>query len=1296
MSSNQPSNSGQQYLNVPVRGISAHQTDSDEPGKSSFVPHDPSPPDHRRVQWPKELIPPKDANDGSWELIRYAPIWTDPDWQDDDRSRVATDLNPIKNRFMGRVRPALLARDQIWNPTEYAKRFGIFPDRIDGRSRTSPTRAESRKIFPTGNVRTGKDLFGRLEKLAAEKGQSLDEFVTKERIDAKEMHETDEACMKVYEDLLVDEHWQGLLFGDLTMDELHAEDYFTMGAAESDLQGPLHPCLRRDNWMSTRGMGQAGGVPRTVYNINGERGEYNPQGNDNVWEAMQPALQLASRLLSADHPFLSAIKDITNRFRVDDSLDHRPAEAKKLDPKFSFRSFVNMNDPSLVPAARLMRQVPHFDPTALSQTVMEVFVRLSVRSGHYHFSNKFQELATAGVTGNPGVEVCGKLIQISIAAELVWPLLEPNFSSSEKIMASYVLAVTIVHEMMHAWMFAHLKWLFNPKEFGISDPYLQDLCRQLRQELHPGDTSRLFKEPCFENDPVCEVGHAYEQHVLGGGSWPLGANMCNRVGPPFLGDFSGMALYVKRGGSISDGWLERLSYPEIRTDQYNHFLRIHDIQRYFTEEFWQNSVQRYGMAAMRNPSEKPHKVFFAPENCRGPMKTLRDSNLGTRDIRVWMTKYLDDLAATGKDTLETYFRALISESANFRLMAKRFAQDKKRRSSSGWQWLHTGKMVSILALELRARVIMLSPRSEPQKLAGLHKEYARWTKMAASARSLPDKYSENCRANLMAFLNSICSINLDDHNNRLIPRLMDLVHLLEFEREIQESMLCELYRLPLQLWVHYKRGFEGHYEFSKNQAKVVLKTLSYIMTIINYVNDFIPSWSGDWRARLQSLATAWKNIQKLLEMDPNNVCENWRDLLVTVPMLRKSRRQAYDRLFFLAKKDMLNQTGQDLENLRKFKSHLQNLVKLESYKIELPETDLDEQGLMQGWAGLLDDVMEKRASGPNLANAFNTERVLELIAKLKQQKLNAETSKWDRAKEQTARKTNKANQKRLGPTLQQKAESDAVQAPQTPAQTTRPSFPGHAVHSESFKGRSSGIPAEHPALFPAVTLSRLTRRTPAFFHRGTRDKWRRTNKPLEPRPVGGIMPHPFANRTTVTKDLSNQRLKTTETVPIGSFAHEGPREGQSILGRSGPQGEGIIGNIDNWWEQQGQEMEGVQYGQQAQEPAAADQGNAEMDVGTGVSPGAAFLAKSMLESDESASDSSMTSRSVTPASSDSTADGPDASARFQSGTELETSRLKRKGSWAAAKAFKRVKSGPEQSNTSVLACRGGGYPGLRF
>jgi hypothetical protein len=115
----------------------------------------------------------------------------------------------------------LLPRDNFSNPTIYAQRFGIFPGRTDGRSRASPTRSESRKLFNvTTDIKTGKQLFDRFDELAKNAGQHVDDYMEQARPDMQKMNDADQKYMQQYDDLLIDEHWQNILFGSLTMDEV--------------------------------------------------------------------------------------------------------------------------------------------------------------------------------------------------------------------------------------------------------------------------------------------------------------------------------------------------------------------------------------------------------------------------------------------------------------------------------------------------------------------------------------------------------------------------------------------------------------------------------------------------------------------------------------------------------------------------------------------------------------------------------------------------------------------------------------------------------------------------------------------------------------------------------------------------------------------------------------------------------------------------------------------------------------------------------------------------------------------
>lgn len=186
----------------------------------ALAPPGPPQPSVWSVQRNTNRIPPKRQDEGDFEHAHYVPPWMDPNWEDEGPARGASDF-PIRNGLLDRVRPALLAQDQIKNPTPNAKRWGIFHGRADGRSRTSPTRSDSRQLPLDHTVQTGKQVFDELERsVRGQHGRDLDEYMTSERPDLKTLDEREQRYMQAYQELIIDEHWQGALFGNLTMDEV--------------------------------------------------------------------------------------------------------------------------------------------------------------------------------------------------------------------------------------------------------------------------------------------------------------------------------------------------------------------------------------------------------------------------------------------------------------------------------------------------------------------------------------------------------------------------------------------------------------------------------------------------------------------------------------------------------------------------------------------------------------------------------------------------------------------------------------------------------------------------------------------------------------------------------------------------------------------------------------------------------------------------------------------------------------------------------------------------------------------
>lgn len=396
------------------------------------------------------LTPQRVAWGGSRKYVRYVPAWTDPDWKDNGPERENSEWK-IRNGFMDRVRPAMLASDMFKNPTEYAKRFGIFPGNTDGRSRMSPTRATSRKVEINGETHTGKEVFEQLEGLANRSGKHVEDYLAEEKLDLKKMSESDQKFMQTYEGLLIDEFWQAMVLGNMTMSEVLADEYFSMkDVPQSELSGPLDRLLTRDRWVDTSQRKDDPKHPHYLYNIKGERGEFDPKLDDRVWDAMQPALQVATRILNVNDSFMDAARDVTNRTKVDPWLETRTDQGEVvMYPNFKFKRYFDEFDPLASQPARQLRNIPGIDPQALTWKALDRMLRFKLADLHYcQTDGKFRRHGPLGVTQTCRIRDEGYPIEITLDATLIWYLMSDECSESEKMMNNLVLGQTIAHEML--------------------------------------------------------------------------------------------------------------------------------------------------------------------------------------------------------------------------------------------------------------------------------------------------------------------------------------------------------------------------------------------------------------------------------------------------------------------------------------------------------------------------------------------------------------------------------------------------------------------------------------------------------------------------------------------------------------------------------------------------------------------------------------------------------------------------------------------------------------------------------
>lgn len=173
--------------------------------------------------------PPKDLESGSWEFVQYVPEWTDPQWADPALLVERDKPEPSRTLPLEKsLRPAQLAKDAMYNPTPYAKRFGVFPGRTDGRSRLSPTADGKRQLFvkPNGQTETvtAEDATGLFLELAKSRNMHpenlLDHLI--EPPNYQQLNETDRFVVDFMEDLRQDQNWQSIFFMDMTTDEVGA------------------------------------------------------------------------------------------------------------------------------------------------------------------------------------------------------------------------------------------------------------------------------------------------------------------------------------------------------------------------------------------------------------------------------------------------------------------------------------------------------------------------------------------------------------------------------------------------------------------------------------------------------------------------------------------------------------------------------------------------------------------------------------------------------------------------------------------------------------------------------------------------------------------------------------------------------------------------------------------------------------------------------------------------------------------------------------------------------------------
>ncbi|OHF02925.1 hypothetical protein CORC01_01683 [Colletotrichum orchidophilum] len=601
------------------------------------------PPGHPHAPLFLGVPPVKLANKGEWSFIEYIPPWTDPQWQHDnhripDRDYPSQVIRP--HLWTTTLRPAQLPQDRAQNPTALALRFGIYPDRLDGRSRLTPTRGGFRRFRVDGVVQpgiTGEYVIAKAEELAARARlggvDALLEAYSKLGADERQPSDRERYVLRAMQDMRDDEDWQSIMFRGLTTHELLEEGMMSFKSEHGcDLQNPLHCYLQRDKWAEQTWRGADPQCPRLVYHSGNFKGEWDPRTNDGLWAKMQPALILASRMLThleTHDPYWQCLHDALNRLRIKGPRDYRTPAMKKRNPAVEF----SLRDPDPDPDDGEGEGEGDDPTTNIADPQTRRAMAADVMDETLHvLRTKMRFMLCSGVRDSPCPEggrpqvgfthVQGGRIEVNLAADVMWPLVVAGYSNDERILTYFTLATTIVHEIAHAINYAHHLVLYPPEYAG---------CEVANWESHPDKVEKALKigkcmfgqlkdhniEPFFENEPQSELGFCTENRLFGGVNWGLISLETETDQLYFLPSAMMMERWPQAYGPEDLPTLQALkdnpenlilSRPRMLTDQYCIPTKVADIARLFTESFWAAEVLKYGPAALHFGSADPVKI----------------------------------------------------------------------------------------------------------------------------------------------------------------------------------------------------------------------------------------------------------------------------------------------------------------------------------------------------------------------------------------------------------------------------------------------------------------------------------------------------------------------------------------------------------------------------------------------------------------------------------------------------------------------------------------------------------------
>lgn len=230
-----------------------------------------------------------------------------------------------------------------------------------------------------------------------------------------------------------------------------------------DHNTPIHPLLARAKWTQVpdsaieRWAGFWDVRYGAMVDRTGQEGRYDVHANPKVWAALEPALRLVSKVLASDHPFWTALTNIHSHRPVDAVKDGRTENQRNKEGGVPYTSvWMDTGDgraPDPYP------EMPNLEARGFdAQTSRAQCLRILDANLTWSI---FLDGTIAGRTrwsaGGPDDAFA---FRICISASLLYPLLLPTLSQSERVTVSIILCPFLD---VPAFRSLHARLIHRPK-----------------------------------------------------------------------------------------------------------------------------------------------------------------------------------------------------------------------------------------------------------------------------------------------------------------------------------------------------------------------------------------------------------------------------------------------------------------------------------------------------------------------------------------------------------------------------------------------------------------------------------------------------------------------------------------------------------------------------------------------------------------------------------------------------------------------------------------------------------------